>query len=201
MRTILFGIALAMLPPIPAIAQRVVGGAPPPFPPPSGTATLHLTLPPHYIPDSLDVLVQQSSAVVEAYVQTTLPPQEIPTRSLFTDAVLRVVRAFKGPTDLTSIVVGQQGGTVGGFTIRPVQYDMMHPGEHYILFLKPEKRRNLLERPGSVRFAATGEWGGYFRVTDDNTIKLAPATSAGLRAAYHGKAADQVINELLAMIP
>jgi hypothetical protein len=201
MRTILSAIVLAIVTLTPTAAQRVVGGTAPQFPPAKGTAILHRTLPPRYIPDSLKGLVDQLSAIVEAYVQITLPPQEIPASSLFTDAVLRVVRMFKGPANLTAIVVGQQGGTVGAFTIKPAQYDMMQPGEHYILFLRDENRRNLLERPGMVRFALTGEWGGSFRIRDDNTIKLARATSSALRAAYQGKPADQVVNELLNVIP
>jgi hypothetical protein len=64
---------------------------------------------------------------------------------------------------------------------------MMQPAEHYILFLRSENRRNLLERPGMVRFALTGECGGSFRIMDDNTIKLARATSSALRATYQGK--------------
>src|SRR5215472_7672978 len=83
---------------ISASAQRVVGGTtPPPFPPATGTATLHRTLPAHYIPSSLKELSDRSTAVVEANVQSSLPPQEIPSRSLFTDALLSVVRVFKGP--------------------------------------------------------------------------------------------------------
>jgi hypothetical protein len=62
------------------------------------------------IPDSLKDLADQSSAVVEAYLQATLPPQEIPARSFFTDAVFLVERVFKGPADLKTIVVGQPGG-------------------------------------------------------------------------------------------
>jgi hypothetical protein len=201
MRTVLPSICLALVTITSTPAQRIVGGAaPPPFPPTKGTVTLHRTLPAHYIPDSLKALTDQSSAVVEAYVQITLPPQEIPARSLFTDAVLQVVRVFKGPADLITIVVGQPGGTVGDFTIKPAEYDLMEPGEHYILFLRAENRRNLLERPGIVRFALTGEWGGSFGISTDNTIKLARATSSVLRTTYAGKPADQVVNEILSVI-
>jgi hypothetical protein len=90
--------------------ERVVGGAPPPFPSAKGTSLLHRRLPSHSIPDSLKDLADQSSAVVEAYLQATLPPQEIPARSFFTDAVLLVERVFEGPADLKTIVVGQPGG-------------------------------------------------------------------------------------------
>jgi len=90
--------------------ERVVGGAPPPFPSAKGTSLLHRRLPSHSIPDSLKDLADQSSAVVEAYLQATLPPQEIPARSFFTDAVLLVERVFKGAADLKTIVVGQPGG-------------------------------------------------------------------------------------------
>jgi hypothetical protein len=118
-------------------------------------------------------LADRSTAVVEAYVQTIFPPQEIPARSLFTDATLLVVRVFKGPADLRTIVVGQPGGVIGEFKVIPTQYDLMQTGEHYILFLRPENRRNLIDRPGLTRFAVTGEWGGYFRIDSNNNVDLA----------------------------
>jgi hypothetical protein len=202
MRTILSFIFITAATAAPSVAQRVVGGtAPPPFPPAKGTVTLRRTLPAHYIPDTLKDLSARSAAVVEAYVQTTLPPQEIPAGSLFTDAVLLVTRVFKGPADLKTIVVGQPGGAIGEFKVKPVQYDLMQPGEHYILFLRNENRRNLAERPGMNRFAVTAEWGGYFRIESDGNISLARGTSPALRNSYTGKPASQMVNELLSLNP
>jgi hypothetical protein len=172
--------------------ERLVGGAAPePFPPAKGTAMLHRRLPANAIPNSLKELADQSSAVVEAYAQTTLPPQEIPARSFFTDSVLSVVRVFKGPANLTTIVVGQPGGTVGGFTIKPVQYYMMQPGEHYILFLTAERRQNLLERPAMARFGLTGEWGGIsesLMITTSNwLVRALPRCAMPMRAGLRTK--------------
>jgi hypothetical protein len=90
---------------------------------------------------------------------------------------------------------------VGEFKVKPVQYDLVQPGERYILFLRPESRQNLVERPGATRFAVTAEWGGYFRIDNSNKIDLARATSPALRGSYQGKAADQVETEILSLVP
>ena len=103
-------ISIAFTPPLLIGAQRVVAGTPPaPYPPPNATATFFLDLPPGYEPKSSEQLCDSSTLIVDAYVQSVLPPRQN-GRRLETDAIVLVNQVLKGSDSIQQVVISQRGG-------------------------------------------------------------------------------------------
>ena len=177
--------------------SRVVPGAEPPWPPPSGIAHLTRTLPPGYMPQSMKELCDRSAGIADATVETIFPPREVARHSLETDVGLIVRQVIKGDHTLKYIVVSQRGGTVGQFSELPTQYHLMKVGERYIIFLEEDKRLNLPLRDGHRRFGITAQWLGLFYMDPSaQAVHLMSDTPRSLRDTYEGMALAQVIMEI-----
>ena len=149
------------------------GPAPPPPPPTTGiTSGLSLAL--GYVPGSFEELCDSSVLIVEAHVQSVLAPTEN-LRYFETDAILSVDRVLKGLESIRQVVISQKSGVLGPYRQLPNQYNLIQPGEHYILFLTEETESHLPDVVGIPRYALSGSGTGRFQVND---------------GAVHGKCAN-----------
>jgi len=87
-------------------------------------------------PGTLEALIDHSSQIIEATVESSFPVFDRGTGPLMSDFLIRVDRVVKGTLPSKQIVVHQYGGTLGGRVSEPAFYSMMQPGERYILFLR-----------------------------------------------------------------
>jgi hypothetical protein len=87
-------------------------------------------------PATLDALINHSSQIIEATVESSFPAIDRGTGPLMSDFLIRVDRVVKGALASKQIVVHQYGGTLGGRVSEPAFYSMMQPGERYIVFLR-----------------------------------------------------------------
>ena len=177
---------------------RVPPGAgpapPPPQPPPIGGFTSGLSLALGYVPGSFEELCDSSELIVEAHVQSLLAPTEN-LRYLETDAILSVDRVLKGLDSIRQVVISQKGGVLGQFRQLPYQYNLMQPGEHYILFLTEETETHLPDVPGIPRYALNGSWTGMFQINESG-VHLSLDTANVIREQFDGRSSQEVITEL-----
>jgi hypothetical protein len=87
-------------------------------------------------PGTLDALIDHSSHVIEATVESSFPVIDRGSGPLVSDFLIRVDQVVKGTLTSRQIVVHQFGGTLGGRVSEPAFYSLMQPGERYILFLR-----------------------------------------------------------------
>jgi hypothetical protein len=176
------------------------GKGPESFPPSIGTAYFDLDFAPGALPGSLDQLIENSSLIVDGYVQSVIPPWvEVEGQFLNTDVIVLVTRILKGTLPEKQIVVSQIGGTLGQFTQVPSQYTVMQQGEHVVLFLAPDVRANTPVHAEIPRFAIRGEFVGLFRERDGK-VQLSKGTPAGLREKYDGMDLQQVLSDVAARV-
>lgn len=164
---------------------------PPPPPPPTTGITFGLALSLGNVPGSFEELCDSSVLIVEAHVQSVLAPTEN-LRYFETDSVLSVDRVLKGPESIRQVVISQKGGVLGQFRQLPHQYDLMQPGEHYILFLADETETHLPDVAGIPRYALNGAWTGMFRI-DESGVHLSPDTADVIREQFDGRSSDDMI--------
>ena len=124
-------------------------------------------------------------------MQSVLAPTEN-LRYFETDSVLSVDRVLKGPESIRQVVISQKGGVLGQFRQLPHQYDLMQPGEHYILFLADETETHLPDVAGIPRYALNGAWTGMFRI-DESGVHLSPDTADVIREQFDGRSSDDMI--------
>lgn len=119
-------------------------------------------------PKNVTDMVERAQLVVEAKVESVFPATLTLSAihdflalkagtpagfRLTTDAVLRVVRTFKGGTPATSIVLTQAGGQFGKCSHLFYPYQaFMSPGERYFLFVADGNSDGLPDRSGLPRY-------------------------------------------------
>jgi hypothetical protein len=199
-RVLATGISLLFLSTLAFSQRRPAGniaGTNPTWPPPQGDATFSRTLPPGYIPESMDRLVKSSQLIIDGTVEST-SVRKSGTRSLETDAVIKITRTLKGAERSDHIVVAQVGGVVGDFRWLPEQYSLFSRGDRYLLFLTAEERVNL-NLPvvqNAPRYAITGAWGGLFKVEGTN-IRLPTGMPPSFKTRYESADVGIVITDVL----
>lgn len=135
------------------------------------------------MPPALIPLCQRSNLIIQGQVASVLPARKLGLRSLETDVIVTVSSVLKGTSEAPQVVISPRGGTIGQFTEQPTQYDLMKPGERYILFLTDDDRKNIPAVPGIPRHWITGFWAGIFRV-DGQTLHLPSGAPKMLRDKY-----------------
>jgi hypothetical protein len=93
----------------------------------------------------------------------------------------------------------QAGGVIGLYKEVSPQYDLMLPGERYILFLIPDGRTGLPSIDGLGRYAVQDIWGGLFRIDGIGNVRTARATDGGLRSEVEGLAASEISRRVVAL--
>jgi hypothetical protein len=172
---------------------RPIRGQQSPYPPSSGSAVFILDLGAG-VPTSLNDLFKKSTLVVDGEVQEVLPARVMSHR-LETDVKIRINTCLKGSLPTQTVVVAQNGGSIGGYTEHTAQYDLMRAGERYIWFLSEDDRPSIAIA-GARRMLPTGIWVGLFKVLADNTLNLPTATPAPLRQVYHKASLDQLLRDI-----
>lgn len=162
-------------------------------PRPRGPGKLIITPIPKQVPTSLKELCDSSTIIVEGIVQTTLTSRETSPGSLETDVVVAITQRFKGASNHDRIVVAQRGGTLGNLDIRPTQYSIMQPGEHYLLFLIEDKRPNT-PAVGLSRYLVTGIWSGLFGFDAEGRMRVSAEVRDSLRQRFEGSTVAQISN-------
>ena len=118
-------------------------------------------------PATLEDLVELSSIIVEATVETAYPVVDQP-RPL-SDFLIRVNRVIKGSLPSNQIAVAQFGGTKpDGRTFEPGMYALMAPGQRYILFLNIGQT-NLPDR-GVPRYELSADNYGLVRIEGSQVV-------------------------------
>jgi ligand-binding sensor domain-containing protein len=145
-------------------------------------------------PGSLKALCDMSTLIVEGLVTTSLTPRMLGIygRTLETDAIITVTRTLKGKASNSDIVISQRGGTIGQFTLKPVDYDIVQPGEQYLLFLKDDNRPNIPQISGAKRYFVIGAWSGLFYFNGGKMQLQHPTQD--FRKDFGGLSEGQVIN-------
>lgn len=149
---------------------------------------------------SLKALSESVPFIVEAHVESVFPSSGGPG-FLRTDAVLSVDRVIKGSIPESRFVLGQVGGIKDGREAIPIQYDLMQPGDHYILLLNSSTATGSqeIERPGLKRFVIAGVFAGLLKVNDQvnhGTMYASSGMPASFRASVDGKRLDDFLAEL-----
>ena len=200
MRVLATGISLLLISML-AFSQRRpaanVSGTTSVWPPAQGNATFSRTLPPGYIPESMDRLVKSSKLIIDGTVESTSVRMSGVHR-LETDAVIKITRTLKGAERFDHVVVAQVGGVVGDFRWLPEQYSLFSPGDRYLLFLTTEDRVNL-NFPvvqNASRYAITGAWGGLLKIEGTN-IRLPKEMPPGFKARYESADVGLVVSDIL----
>jgi hypothetical protein len=150
-----------------------------------------------YIPKSLSELSNRATLIVEAEVQSVYTPTALNNdpRTLHTDALLRITRVLKGSGRSSQLVVGQAGGVLPGRSVLSTQFNLMKPGERYILFLKDLSQRGaeVLPDRGFPRFETIG-YAGLFFIDESGSVRLNPELP--FRNTYDQRNKDVVISEI-----
>ena len=176
-----------------AITEPRGAGLAPPPPPPStiGVFTSGLTLALGDVPLSFEGLCDSSELIVEAHVQSLLTPTRN-LRYLETDAILSLDRVLKGPESIRQVVISQKGGVLPQFRQLPYQYNLMQPGEHYILFLTEEMETHLPDVPGIPRYALNGSWTGMVQI-DESGVHMSFDTARIIREQFDGGSSQELV--------
>jgi hypothetical protein len=147
---------------------------------------------------SVQDLAVRSDLVVEVYVQAIYPSVRLSVKEGYvqTDSLLRVVHTLKGPT-IPEIVVSQTGGALARneLTVKPTDYALMQPGEHYILFLKEAQSTVLPVRTNIPRYAITEGFFGLFKL-DGTEIALSPGMTQAWHERYRGVSSTRFLDEV-----
>ena len=143
-------------------------------------------------PATLDALINFSSVIVEATVESAYPIVDQQSPGLvYSDFSIRVNRVVKGSVASNQIAVHQAGGTVpGGKTAEPGGYSLMMPGERYILFLDANPPPGLPNR-GLPRYMIAAGFHGLAKVEGGQIV-----WSKGMPEAWkksYGLRADELI--------
>lgn len=163
--------------------------------PPGDTGLLEITPAPGQIPTSMKALCNASSLIVDATIAKVFPPRETSPGSLETDALISIIRILKGPP-LRRLVISQRGGFRGDLNVRPAQYSLVAPGQHYILFLTGDSRPKIPPAPeGLPRYLITGIWTGLFYFENGHMRVIADEPDR-LRLAYQGLSVDQIVVQI-----
>jgi hypothetical protein len=137
-----------------------------------------------------------STLIVEGTVRSSLLPRQLSPTNLETDAIITVTRTMKGSAPNPDIAVSQRGGVLGNFTISPVQYSIMQPGEKYLLFLKEDNRPNIALLAGAKRYFVTGFWSGLFFLNASGKMQVNADGPDGLRKTYEGLSEAQLLTKV-----
>ena len=164
--------------------------------PQEGTAKFYRTLPPGYVPSTLKQMCDMSTLIVEGTVRSSLLPRQLSPNNLETDSIITVTRSLKGSAANADISVSQPGGTIGKLTLSPAQYNIMRPGEKYLLFLKEDDRPNIPQMSGVKRYIVTGAWSGLFLLNDGKMQVIADSPDA-LRKTYEGLSEEEIIAKVM----
>jgi hypothetical protein len=134
--------------------------------PASGTVRLYVT--PVLIADkSLAGLIRAADVVIDGTVESVLPARQPSPTNLETDVRVAIWSVIKGPLASKEIMVSQMGGAVGALKIVPQGYDLMQPGERYVLFLKRDMRPSTPQISGVPAYLVLGAWLGQIRVSNN----------------------------------
>jgi hypothetical protein len=146
-------------------------------------------------PRSLEQLCAQSSLILEGAVNEVLPARDMGRHLLETDSTVDVITTLKGsPT--AQVAISQAGGTKDGVTSKPVAFAVVQPGEHYILFLRPDTRSTVPAIEGMQRYTVTGIWSGLFYFNKDNVMSLNSGHADPARANYLGMTLPQIMAQV-----
>jgi hypothetical protein len=195
---IMVAVMLIALAPAIAFAQgagRLRRGDPPPT---GGSATLSITRLPGDMPRSLKELSDLSALIVEGVVRERLPSRETSPRALETDAIIAVNSTLKGPLQ-REVIISQRGGAKGDLVVTPVQYDLVQPGERYILFLKHDQRPSIPQVEGLPRYLVTGLWTGLFRF-QEGRMQVSAGNVEPVLSKYEGLSVDQITSEIRSVL-
>jgi hypothetical protein len=129
---------------------------------------------------SLAGLIKAADVVIDGTVQSVLPARKASATNLETDIRIAVGSVLKGPLTNKEIMVSQMGGTVGDLKIVPQQYDLMQPGERYVLFLKRDLRPSTPQVSGVPAYYVLGAWLGLVHVSD-NKVHVTPRSPSLLQ--------------------
>ena len=120
-------------------------------------------------PATLEALIDFSSVIVEATVESAYPVIDRPPE-VTSDFLIRVNKVVKGNLTSNQIAVHQAGGTLpGGRIAEPMQYSIMVPGERYILFLDANPPATLPNR-GVPRYLLAAGFYGLVKVEGNQVV-------------------------------
>ncbi len=140
-------------------------------------------------PNSLKDLLKLAPLVVVGTVDASNFPARLPNPKsssyIESDVVVLVTEVIKGNAldnqrTLKRIIVSQIGGRYEGQTVVPTGEGLLEQGQHVILFLQPETRKQLPGIAGLPRFLIVGEYSGKFRV-NGSRVEASPNVRSGLR--------------------
>ncbi|MCU1328668.1 MAG: hypothetical protein JWN34_4038 [Bryobacterales bacterium] len=171
--------AFVLVPTI-AIAQtRPKQGDPKPL---SGTVYQNLEFP--RIPVSIEDLVRQSSAIIDARVTAVLPSARANLNdpySIQTDAIVVVTQVLAGTVPAGPLAISQFGGTIGELkVVFEDEPQMMSVGDRYVFFLNRPSGSRLKTETGYPRFFLVAGWIGKAKVADGKMSFPVNARGSGL---------------------
>jgi hypothetical protein len=150
---------------------------------------------------SLQEMHGRSDLIVEAYVESVFPTMQMPTgRLLFTDALLRSTRVLKGADLPSEFVVAQAGGELAGRKQSTGQYQLMRPGDRYIVFLRRPSRSSadvLPTRGNLTRYEIVGTYLGLFLIDELDTIRV--SKDLPFYDAYDRRGKTAIVTEIEAL--
>jgi hypothetical protein len=194
-KTVIFmGLALSLFPLAKGQQRREAGHVDDP----SAPDVAHFIVSVARVYDSLRDLYMDSDLVVQGDIGRVLPARDISisprSHNLVTDVVMNVTRTFKGPA-MSQVAIVQTGGKQGNRERISDQYRIMQTGEHYVLFLKQDPRRQSIALAGTPTYGVIGAWEGIFELVN-NAVQLSPAATGSMRDRYHGKPPDVLLKDL-----
>ena len=122
-----------------------------------------------------------SPLIVEATVISVFPAisrdPNIPG-SIETHSLISVSAVLSGiiPGGSTTILLAQEGGKVGPLEILVPSDPLVRSGEHYLLFLAPDNRKQPPNTSGSPRYSAVGVWAGKVK-SENEKVRFLPRSS------------------------
>lgn len=148
-----------------------------------------ITLPPDELsPASLDLLTSWSESIVEGSVTTVFPSIVLDPNlpgQVFTGSLFAVTSVLKGTPQVgASILLLEQGGTQGQWSVVTRNNPLVQTGEHYILFLSPftqalKNSQNIIPDSTSVhRYEIVASASGKARVNADGNVWFGPGASS-----------------------
>jgi|GEM_PF-3209744 len=141
-----------------------------------------------------------SDAIVEGVVENVLPSRKASPSNIQTDIRFTVVKSFKTSLPLNELMISQTGGAVGTYEVVPQQYELMQPGQRYLLFLMRDRRPSTPVLIGAPPYTILGAWIGSFGISN-NKIHVSKMSPESTHSLYDGMDAGAFEAEIEKVVP